>query len=110
MRSMVYLVAKSHGLGRRELGHHWQTSLIDDDMMFATELSPLRAIGTGLIKAGGGALAESMLARLIWSSPIQGLKISQLIHDFYKISSPLRHWVHYLFTRNKYIVKTVRWC
>ena len=54
MRSMVYLVANSHGLGRRELGHHWQTSLIDDDMMFATELSPLRAIGTGLIKAGGG--------------------------------------------------------
>ena len=51
---MVYLVANSHGLGRRELGHHWQTSLIDDDMMFATELSPLRAIGTGLIKAGGG--------------------------------------------------------
>jgi len=64
MRSMVYLVAKSHGLGRRELGHHWQTSLIDDDMMFATELSPLRAIGAGLIPAGGGrTLAESMLAR-----------------------------------------------
>jgi len=107
---MVYLVANSHGLGRRELGHHWQTSLIDDDMMFAAEPSPLPAIGTGLIKAGGGTLAESMLARLIWSSPIQGLKISQLIHDFYKISSPLRHWVRHLFTRNKYIVKTVRWC
>ena len=50
-------------------------------------------------------LAESMLARLIWSSPIQGLKMSQLIHDFYKISSPLRRWVHYLFTRNKDIVR-----
>jgi len=107
---MVYLVANGHGLGCRELAHHWQISLIDDGMMFAAEPSPLPAIGTGLIKAGGGTLAESMLARLIWSSPIQGLKISQLIHDFYKISSPLRHWVRHLFTRNKYIVKTVRWC
>ena len=61
---MVYLAANSNGLGRRALGHHWQTSLIDDDMMFATELSPLRAIGAGLIPAGGGrTLAESMLAR-----------------------------------------------
>jgi len=108
---MVYLVANSHGLGRRELGHHWQTSLIDDDMMFATEPSPLPAIGTGLIKAGGRERWPSRCWRvLIRSSPIQRLKISQLIHDFYKISSPLRHWVHYLFTRNKYIVKTVRWC
>ena len=111
MRSTVHLVANSHGLGRRELGHHWQTSLIDGDMMFATELSPIRAIGLGLIPTGGGERWPSQCWRvLIRSSHIQCLKISHLIHNFYKISSPLRHWVRHLFTRNKYIVKTVRWC
>ena len=75
MRSMVYLVANSHGLGRRELGHHWQTSLIDGDMMFATELSPIRAIGLGLIPTGEGrTLAESMLAR---SHSIQSYSVSK---------------------------------
>jgi hypothetical protein len=75
MRSTVHLVANSHGLGRRELGHHWQTSLIDGDMMFATELSPIRAIGLGLIPTGEGrTLAESMLAR---SHSIQSYSVSK---------------------------------
>ena len=82
MRSMVYLVANSNGLGRRALGHHWQTSLIDDDMMFATELSPLLAIGAALIPAGGVRWPSRCWRVLIRSSPIQRLKISQLIHGF----------------------------
>ena len=70
MRSMVYQVANSHGLGRRELGHHWQTSLIDGDMMFATELSPIRAIGLGLIPTGGGENAGRVDAGAFSFDPV----------------------------------------
>jgi len=41
-------------IGRRELDHQWQPSLIDDDVMFATELAPVGGVGAGVIPAEGG--------------------------------------------------------
>jgi hypothetical protein len=51
-------------VSRLQLGFQGQAALVDDNVMLATELSPERGVGAGVIPAeGGGALAESMLAR-----------------------------------------------
>jgi len=52
-------------IGCRQLCYQWQASLIDDDVVFASELSPVCGIAVGVIPSEGGerTLAESMLAR-----------------------------------------------
>lgn len=41
-------------IGPREPGHQRRTALIDDDVVLATELSPVRGIGAGVIAPQGG--------------------------------------------------------
>jgi hypothetical protein len=41
-------------VSRRQLRRQRQSALVDDDMMLATELSPVRGVGAGVIPAEGG--------------------------------------------------------
>lgn len=73
--------ARVMNIDPRQRRYQWQPTLIDDDVVLATELSPVRGIGAGLIPAEGGegTLADSILAsfhsicsywRNLWSTAL----------------------------------------
>lgn len=41
-------------VSRRQLGHPGKAALIDDEVVLATELSPVRGMGAGVFSAQGG--------------------------------------------------------
>ena len=64
--------ARVMNIGCRQLRHQWHAALIDDDMVLAAELSPVRGIAAGVIPAEGGK--ERWPSRY-WRVPIRSDRI-----------------------------------